>query len=725
MNELKLNKKFDAEVDNIDLKSLLFTLLDNKWLIAIFVFVSMLIGFSYALQQPSLYKANVILQFKGKKQISGLGNLAGLAQQFGTPAATDDPATIHEVLIRSRYILGPVIDKLGLDIETTVDKSFFNKLFSKQQKQISIKKFTVSSDDLNKRFFVKKENDNSFKLFDRNHHFLASDQLNKLLKYNEISIEINRLDGPIGSTFTLIKHPEEQILATLIKKIKVQDLSQAENVGAEKTGILEISYLDSNKAQTVSILNTITDVILSKEIENKSNETARSLSLLSQQVPLVRRSLEDAERKLNKYRAVTGKIDIRIETQHLLTKLADVDKQIQKLQLTKVDMLQNYTIEHPFIIQLMNKIDALKKVQHELEEQLKTLPGSDQITSGLMRDVKIQTNLYLLLLTQIQQLKINHAAPTSNIQVLSSAQSPYEPLPRNPVIIILASMIIGFILSCMIIFIRKALSQSIEDPLWIEKHLNLLNVATIPFSNKQANYIRISHQHESRKIPLLAANHTEEIAIEALRSLRTSLQIMLLSSKNNLVSIMGISPTIGRSFIAANLGFLFAQAGKRVLLIDADLRRGCLKDYFNKSHAPGLVEAITGRMEIANCLQKTDNPNLTFLSTGELPPNPSELLMAARFKELMVSLSAEFDLVILDTSPILAFTDGIIVGGISGINLLVTGAEKHSGKEIEDTLSAVEKNGIKLNGYIFNYLKEDLKTYNRYRHYKYQSETIN
>ncbi len=727
MSDIAENKKLGIDVDTIDLKSLLFILIQFKWVIITFVGIGITIGMLYAFLKAPMYRASVILQVNTKQQ-GASNNFSVLTQQLGMNAPTgNDGVMTQSALIRSRFILNPVIHSLGLDLEIQSERKHRMHLFeSKQNYTVDIKKLTVSQNRINKPITLIKESENRFKLLDQNNELIVVGVINQLIKSpdNQLTLLIDKIDAPIGWKFKIIKHADEEIVKKLLRNIKVEEMSgmnSASNMGPNKTGLLEVFYSDPDKYKAVKIVNAIAKILQSKNIRDKILETENTLTFLTYQLPLMKLDLTEAETKLNKYRSKTGKIDIRLETQHYLIQLADIDRQIRRFKLMQIQMLQNYTALHPYLINLKNKINAMQTLQDELMTQLKALPKSDQTITELMRDVKVKNSIYLLLLNKIQELRINKAGIISDIRILSFAEIPYRSLPQGIVFIILTGFLIGFIIACIIVLIVKALFRSVEDPTWIEKNLNLLNVATIPYSEQQEMNLYTKTKNNLKQIPLLAHECPQELSIETLRSLRTTIQVILLNAKNNIISIMGIGPAIGKSFISANLAYLMADTGKKVLLIDADIRRGYLKEYFNSNCSPGLVEAISGKNAISECLLQTQYTHLTFLPTGDFPKNPSELLTSAQCKELLVSLTTQFDYILIDTAPVLAVTDGVIIGNIAGTNLLVVGSGKYSTQEIEQAMGIIGNGGVKLHGYIFNQLKPEIKIYGKSQYYNYHT----
>jgi len=223
-------------------------------------------------------------------------------------------------------------------------------------------------------------------------------------------------------------------------------------------------------------------------------------------------------------------------------------------------------------------------------------------------------------------------------------------------------------------------------------------------AGKQMNKGRLK---DAQRLPLLAESEPTDLSIEALRGLRTSLHFAMFEAKNNVVMISGPSPGVGKSFISANLAVVLAQAEQRILVIDADLRRGYLHNILHVGNENGLTDYLSKSVNnSADVIKKTEIPNLDIISRGEAPPNPSELLMSRRMESLLEELNAQYDMVLIDTPPILAVTDPAIVGKYSGTNLLVTRYGVNSAKEVEHTIDRFDQNGIEIKGVIFNSIEK-------------------
>lgn len=266
------------------------------------------------------------------------------------------------------------------------------------------------------------------------------------------------------------------------------------------------------------------------------------------------------------------------------------------------------------------------------------------------------------------------------------------------------------------------LNRGIEDPAHIEE-LGLPVYASIPVSPTQVNDSVRGRFRADGKLHLLAINEPADLAVEAIRSLRTSLHFARREAKNNVVLISGSSPNAGKTFVSANLATVFAQAGQRVLIVDADMRKGTLHKALGASQSPGLSEVLVGDVPVEQAIRILPGlENLRFISRGDVPPNPSELLMHENFTRLLQQVTKEYDLVIIDTPPILAVTDAAIIAHHAGTSLLVARFGLNQPKELELAKKRFEQNNVKLKGAILNAVERRATGYYSYGYYEYKSD---
>lgn len=724
MNKIGNQHIATSKNNQLDFEVLLHQLRIHKWLVMALVLFTFALGFFYSSRTLPVYQSDVLLQVDASRSSSGFSAFSNTAVLGGFGAGINNPLMTQMALIQSRFILEPVVKKLGLDILVTPKKSSLKEWIMPRllsQKKIEVALFELPKNESKNAFIISVDSKNHIKLFSLSHTLILQGPIHSLLmdSTKTIKLQIKHIQAPVGSEFSLTKSSMTDAVKSMIGQIGLDEAG----VGRinQSTGILHVTFKGTNPKIVAAILNTIAHVAKEKDAQKKAQEASQTLDFLEKQLPLTKLDLERAEKTLNQYKSKSGKIDIKLQTQYLLNQLSGLDHTLDKLRINKIDLLQKYTKKHPVFIAIQTKMHEMYLQRSKLERVLKTLPASDQIAVNLLRDVKVKENLYLILLNKIEELQVIKAGTISGIRILSKATKSDFPIRKAKGPIYLLSLFLGFSLSLLIIFGRRFISPRIEDPNWSEHHYNIPNLAIIPYCKAQSSMaVGLDKTHQ---LPLLSHMHPRDLSIEALRSLRTSLQVSLMNAKNNVVSILGISPGVGKSFVSVNLAYLLATAGKRVLLMDADLRRGTVHKYMNMKPSPGLSDFLNNTATLDEIIASPLIENLHCIPRGSYPKDPSELLMGEKFKLMMGSLSQQYDLVIIDTAPVLLVTDAVIVGALSSVNYLVLGAGAHQPVEIEAALKSLMSSGVQVHGSIFNFHHSQSKklSYGKYYRYSYSN----
>jgi tyrosine-protein kinase Etk/Wzc len=350
---------------------------------------------------------------------------------------------------------------------------------------------------------------------------------------------------------------------------------------------------------------------------------------------------------------------------------------------------------------------------------MKGLPQETLDSLRLSRDAKVASELYFLLLNKSQELDVLKSGTIGNVRVLDSALDPYEPVSPKKAPVLALSLFLGLAAGIAAAFAKKALDQGVEDPAEIESATGVSVYASVPYSAKEVELAR-QRRTSTAAASVLAAVDPGDLAVESLRSLRTALQFALVDATTNVVTISGPSPGVGKSFVSANLAHVLATSGKRVLLIDGDLRRGGLHRYLGGKRSPGLSEVVSGQCSLAEATRKSGQENLEFIATGKLPPNPSEIVGSPRFRAFLTEVCGKYDLVLIDTPPILAVTDGAIIGRHAGVNLLILRAGQHPIREIALAVKRFADAGVSIHGSVFNAVNMAAGRFSRAYQYHYQ-----
>lgn len=703
----------------IDFRNLILTLAQDKKIILGIAFIVVFMGFIWLLQQPTQYQSHLLIQVENKN-----GNLAtfdGLSSLFDKHSSAA-PSDIQKALINSSFILEPVVNQLNLDIEAMprffpiIGKMMFyhhdkNSLkssflglskFAWGGEIITVKKLDVPSDYLGKPLKLVHTGKDHYVLLDPENNILLKGIVGKLERSNDsvhpIRILISQLKSNDGCEFILIRRTMQSVLNQLSLNITIKDL-ESNDTGNNKTGILELSLKGKDRHEIVSILNSIANVSVAKDTEYRVLEASKTLEFLNNQLPEVKKSLSEAETTLNQYRVKNGKLNLSIQTHIFLNELSDIEKQINQVKLKKEMLLNKYTTQHPFIIELTSRNRILQQELKNLQNKFHNLPTEDQMTLSLLREVKVKNELYLALLKKIQELQVVSAGTLSNIRILAWAKLAERPLSDKKILKMLVFLIMGCISGCFVSVIRRAFHRTIHDPRWIENHLNIPVVAIVPYSTQQKKSIGNA---------LLSAIHPYDLSIESLRSLRIQLQFMMRNSKNNIICILGAKSGIGKTFIASNFASVISSIGKKILLIDTDLRRGNLNQYVNVNNANGLSEFLSSPIPLEDII-KIVHSHLHVIVSGAHILNSLALFEETKFNDLLLFVSQRYDYVVFDTPPVLSVADSIKIAQNSGINLLVMGNGAHPSEEIEFTVKLLHSSGVILNGAIFNNIKPNQK----------------
>ncbi|ETS33229.1 tyrosine-protein kinase [Photorhabdus temperata] len=698
-----------TDSDEIDLGRLLSALFDYRWAIGGITLLFMVIGLGYSLIATPVYKANALLQVEKK---SSALSLVGDMTDMLSGRQSDTSAELE--LLVSRMIIGKTVKDLNLDIQVTADYfpvigKGIARLRGMPKPDIVIKNFTVSSERIGKVIKIYVDDSENYQLeFDDQ---VFHGQVNKVLDADGINLLISNILAPPGQSLTLVKRPRLDAIRSLQQALRVTEKGN-------NTGIISLEIEGDDRKRIKSILDSVSKNYLQQNVTRKTEEAESSLSFLKNHLPKVKMALNNSEELLNQYRQANESVDLSLEAKSALETLVQIEKQLNELTFKEAELQQLYTKQHPAYVALLDKRKTLAETKKELNQSIKRLPKTQQEILRLTRDVQVGQEIYVQLLNKQQELNILKAGTVGNVRIIdeavveSSAVKPKKPL------IIAAMTMLGLILSIGVVLLRVMFRKGIESPEQLEE-IGVSVYATIPLSETQA---KLEQQQKKRthrqKLRLLAIHDPTDLAIEALRSLRTTLHFSMMESANKVILLSGSAPELGKSFISVNLAAVLALGNKRVLLIDADMRRGHLHKVLESSQSLGLSEYLAGQNQLKEVITRTYLTELDFVSRGNIPPNPSELLMHNRFKELLSWAEEHYDYVLVDTPPILAVTDAAIIGRYAGTSLLIARYYKTRVKEVDVAIRRFEQNGTHIKGVLLNAVEKNSSLYYG-GHYQY------
>ncbi|WP_380179200.1 tyrosine-protein kinase Wzc [Kalamiella sp. sgz302252] len=685
------------ETKGLPLAHLVGQLIDHRWIIVAVTAVFMLLGTLYTLFATPIYSADALVQVEQKDTSSVLTSLQDALPQ--TPASDTEIQ-----ILQSRMVIGKTVHDLGLD--TVVEQNYFPLIGKGLARIMGDKPANIAVSRLELPLKWKKRNV-ELEINDAQSYTLSKDgdvlfkgRVGQLEQHGDVAILVSGIDADKGTTFTVSKLNELQAITMVVNNLSVADKGK-------DTGVLGLNYTGPDQDSISKILNQIVDNYLLQNVERKSEQAERSLAFLRKQLPEVRNKLNEAEDKLNAYRRENESVDMSLEAKSALDSSVDVQSQLNQLTFREAEVSQLYTKDHPTYRALLEKRKTLEDEQAQLNKKIATMPQTQQVILRLTRDVQSGQEIYMQLLNRQQELGISKASTVGDVRIIDRAETANAPVAPKKMLIILASLIAGLVISVGMILLKALFHHGIENPEQLEE-LGINVYASVPLSDWQRKKDSAALARRGSKVKtdphetLLALGNPTDLSIEAIRSLRTSLHFAMMEAKNNVLMITGASPGIGKTFICANLATLVAKAGQRVLLIDGDMRRGYTHDLLGADNRQGLSNVLSGKTAFSPALIQQGAYGFDFLPRGQVPPNPSELLMHPRMEELLTWASQNYDLVLIDTPPILAVTDASIIGKIAGTSLMVARFETNTVKEIDVSFKRFEQNGIEIKGVILN-----------------------
>ncbi|HBT2188561.1 TPA: polysaccharide biosynthesis tyrosine autokinase [Klebsiella pneumoniae] len=707
------NKPQTKDNDEIDLGRLVGEFIDHRKLIVSVTSLFTLVALIYAFLATPIYQSDALIQVEQKQGNAILSNLSQMLPD-------SQPQSAPEIaLIQSRMILGKTVDDLTL--QAKVKQDYFPiigkglaRLLGNKSGSLDITHLYIS--DANSELYLTVKENGNYELTYNGVTYKSA--VGILFDNDKFSIKVDKIDAEPGAKFKINYISRLEAITDLQERLIVADQGK-------DTGMLTISLTGDNPDQIEKIVNSVSENYLAQNIARQAAQDAKSLEFLNNQLPQVRSDLDIAEGKLNQYRRKSDSVDLSLEAKSVLDQIVNVDNQLNELTFRESEISQLYTKEHPTYKALMEKRKTLQEEKGKLNKRVSSMPETQQEILRLSRDVESGRAVYMQLLNRQQELNIAKSSAIGNVRIIDNAVTQPKPVKPKKAIVLIIGILLGLMVSSGIVLLRVFLRRGIETPEQLEE-LGINVYASIPVAETfTANVIqgktqRNKKNHESQGF--LAIENPADLAIESIRGLRTSLHFAMMEARNRILMISGASPNAGKTFVSSNLAAVIAQTGKKVLFIDTDMRKGYTHKLFNENNANGLSDILSGKTNVEDAIKRVTVAGFDYISRGMVPPNPAELLMNKRFGNLLEWANEHYDIVVVDTPPILAVTDAAIIGNYVGTTLLVARFELNTAKEIEVSIKRFEQSGVIVKGCILNGIIKKASSYYGYgyNHYGYK-----
>ncbi|MCW8842988.1 MAG: polysaccharide biosynthesis tyrosine autokinase, partial [Rhodobacteraceae bacterium] len=671
------------------------------------------------------YQADALLQLEEKSgQLSLPDGLSDLVENA--------PQSVTEIeIMRSRMVLGKAVADLNLDwiaqpkyfpvvgygmtrVSLPLPDVGFMRAYARGGEAIRVDLLQVPPRWLNKEITLVKGEGSAFDVRLPDGQVLSG-RPGVVLREPDVdfAIKVGEVAAKTGRHFILRQISESAAISSLRARTGVSEKGR-------QSGILLVTFQASAPERARQILHAITRAYLGQNVTRSAAEAESSLDFIEGQLPQAEAAVAEAERDLNEYRQLQTAIDLGFEAQSLLTQIGQLETELSQIQLEEQTLQEKYTPRHPVYKQLLDNKAHIEDSIAVLRDEVEELPQTQREVFDKTRRLELAEETYLQLLNRAQELRVLKASTIGNVRILDTAQAKPSPIAPRKSMILAISLMFGLMLGTAFVLLRGAFRKGIQSTEQIEA-LGIPVFATI-------NKTVAAEGNDSRmkSWPILAVASPVDLAVEAFRSLRTSLYFGMLDARSKSVAITSSAPSAGKSFTAVNLAVVAAQSGKKVCLVDADMRRGQLRKYFDlKKDSLGLADYLSDKHDLASVVHSTDVEGLSFIPAGLYPPNPSELLMRPATEAMLQALDEEFDLIILDCPPALAVTDPVILGRLAGSILAVVRFEKTTEGEVDALKQSFEVAGLQINGAILNAFDPKKSKNSQYYYYNYRYSYTN
>ena len=735
------NKEYN--VDEISFAKLMETPLQHKFLIIFLTFLMAVIAAAYAYFQPNIYNATATLEISAKKAAPSVNDI--LAAALSQPSQNVD--TEIEIL-KSHFV-----SKMALKKVDFINHYYYVQNYKKTEmyENIPLKaelkkgygvKFNIYPQEGNKFILeVKKKGKKEFK---------KEVEFNSWVKGPYFEIKIEKTGNLEYKKYIYIADKLKTVLRELDKNLKVKQASP-------KASIIVISFEDNVAKRAQEYVNALAEAYLKQSIERKTKEATKRINFIDKQLKVITKNLKDSENRLADYKKRTNIINLSTKAKSVIEQSAKLEAQlteislerevvqtlyeqiksgrglenisiigmgqdgaslinmVQKLQneiIKKKMLLQDYTNAHPEVIKVTSSIVQLKRsILRSIKNMLKLLnereayaketlrkknkiisklPKSEKVLTNLKRKFLVNEKIYSYLLEKRSESSIIKASTISSNRIIDRAEVADKPVKPKKKLIVLGGAVIGFILGIILAFIKTMVSDKIDSKEDIEK------LTSVPIAGV------ITHT-EYKSDTVAVANSPKSAIAESFRSLRTNLQFMV-REENKVISVTSTISGEGKTFTSVNLATIISMTGQNTIVINVDMRKPTLNKKFGLKNTKGVSTYLSGKNLLYEVIQQTEYENLDVITSGPIPPNPSELINSRAFKELIARLKEVYEVIILDTPPIGLVSDARVVMDLCNINLYVV-RERYSKKAFIENINKLKEEKIKGLGIVYNDIK--------------------
>ncbi len=703
-----------GEDEGISLADLVENLLHFWWVFVGVLVACVALATAYAIIAPPIYQADVLIEVEPQKG-SALGALTDVE---GLLAGGGRSGVAGEIeIIRSRAVVGRAVETSGADLEVKVlgrlpvvgeflarrakpgpdglvPPLFPGPDFAWGGEELVFDEFIVPDELRGAAFTLVAGEAGQWSLLDESAVEILRGKVGERREAfkGAVRVRVTSLRARAGTRFGVKRHSVPSEVRDVVKALSVREASRQSNV-------IRATLEDTDPRRGAHVLNAIADAYVERNVGRRSEEAQKSLAFLREQLPQLKEQLEASERRLNQFRNAQQILDVTAEIRSLLERTVAIETQRAELELKRQELALRYEGAHPALRAVDSQLFALRGEAERTTRDVRGLPSREQEFLQLSRDVQVNTQLYVGLLNNAQQLEIARAGTVGNVAIVDRAVSAPRPLKPNKQLTVALGGFLGLVLGFLSAQVLAGIAGVVRDPRKLERETSLQILAIIPRSEEQRRNDELSSGHF-----LVSEKHGLSPVAEALRSLRTAVLFALPEKPGGkTILVTSATPAQGKSFVSSNLAYLLASGGRRVLVIDADIRRRALREYFAiPDGVDGLTDVLRSRSTPERSVLAELHPNLWVLPAGPLVPNPGDLFFKPELPQLLEWASANYDYVVIDSAPLLLVSDAGEIAKYADKTLFVVRQNQSTTADVVETLNTLRRAGCSRPSIVFN-----------------------
>ncbi|QNK72569.1 polysaccharide biosynthesis tyrosine autokinase [Variovorax sp. PAMC28562] len=684
-------------------------LLDHKWLISGVVAFALLVGLVYVTLATPIYRANLLIQIEDSapdsksflNETTGLfevktpltGELQVLGSRMVLNAAADQADL--QISAQPRYlpIVGAWLARHDVGLSMPILGGYVTGA-----ERIDVTRFNVppSLEDTGP-FIVTTQGGGRYTVRHEMLEAPLNGVLGQPLRYTlsdgVLDIQLSQLAGRPGAKFTVFVSSRDRAIEQLQGRLQLVEQGRQSNV-------IGVTLEDSNRLRLARVLDAIGEQYVRQNMARKSAEAEKTLAFLDAQLPTFENQLKTSEDAFARFRNQNGTIAFDEEAKVWLKKTADLQSSLLDLQQKRREAEPTFSDQSSKVQTLDKQIGAVQSELGSINTRIAGMPNIQRDALRLEREVRVNSALYQSMQNNALQMRLLKEGKIGNVRLLDKAAVSKIPVKPQKILVLAFALMLGILVGPAIALIRTRSRPGVHSPKDIELHTGLEVYAVVPHSPEQT--LLDQGDNKATANNLLADIYPHSYPVETLRGLRVSLKIAMAEATNNRILVTGATPGIGKSFIASNFALLLAQTGKRVLLINADLRKREPRGIFGLKQEGGLSELLSGKLRMQESIHAQVRPNLDVLTTGQLPRMPADMLESKAFILALDMLSSRYDHLVIDTAPVLVAADAAAVAPACGVVLLVARADKTKLEELNESVRRLAQAGTPINGVLFN-----------------------